>query len=41
MHCFKEMCMALQNVSKPNLKLKAVKKKFSDEKYMGVSKFRI
>ena len=30
MHCFKEMCMALQNVSKPNLKLRAIKKKYSD-----------
>lgn len=30
MRCFKEMCMALQNVSKPNLKLRAIKKKYSD-----------
>jgi hypothetical protein len=30
MRCFKEMCMALQNVSKPNLKFRAVKKKYSD-----------
>jgi hypothetical protein len=41
MKCFKEMCMALQNVSKPNLKLKAIKKKYNDDKYMGVSRFRI
>lgn len=41
MRCFKEMCMALQNISKPNLKLKAIKKKYNDDKYMGVSRFRI
>lgn len=29
MKCFKEMCIALQNASRPSLKLKALKKKFS------------
>lgn len=41
MKCFKEMCLALQNNSRPNLKLKALKKKFADEKYFGVSRVRI
>jgi hypothetical protein len=41
MHCFKDMCMALQNLSRPNMKLRAIKKKYNDEKYMGVSRFRI
>jgi hypothetical protein len=41
MRCFKDMCLALQNISRPNLKLKAIKKKYADEKYMGVSRFRI
>jgi hypothetical protein len=30
MRCFKDMCLALQNISRPNLKLKALKKKFAD-----------
>lgn len=30
MKCFKEMCIALQNASKPSLKLKALKKKFNN-----------
>lgn len=30
MKCFKEMCLVLQNASKPNLKLKALKKKFNN-----------
>ena len=41
MKCFKDMCHALQNAGRPNLKLKAIKKKYSSEKYMGVGKFRI
>jgi hypothetical protein len=41
MKCFKEMCLALQNTSKVNNKLRAIRKKYSDEKYLGVAKFRI
>ena len=41
MKCFKEMCLALQSTGRPNLKLRAIKKKYSGEKYMGVGKFRI
>ena len=41
MRCFKEMCQGLTNVCRPSLKLKAIKKKFNSEKYMGVAKFRI
>jgi len=41
MKCFKEMCQALQNAGRAGLKLKAIKKKFSQEKYVGVGKFRI
>jgi hypothetical protein len=41
MKCFKDMCLILQNVSRPNLKLRAIKKKFSDDKYMSISRFRI
>jgi hypothetical protein len=41
MKCFKEMCIALQNASRPNLKLKALKKKFTQEKYLGIAKLRI
>lgn len=41
MKCFKDMCQALTNVCRPSLKLKAIKKKYSHEKYMGVGKFRI
>lgn len=41
MLCFKQMCMCLQNASKANLKLKALKKKFGQDKYQGVAKFRI
>jgi hypothetical protein len=41
MKCFKEMCLALQNMSRSHIKLKALKKKFSEEKYMGVARFRI
>lgn len=40
MKCFKEMAIALQNISRPNLKLKALKKKFGDEKFFGVSRVR-
>lgn len=29
MNCFKDMCTAMQNASRPNLKLKAIKKKYS------------
>lgn len=41
MRCFKEMCITLTNVSRPTLKLKAIKKKYSQEKYMGVARVRI
>lgn len=41
MKCFKEMCLALQHASKPAPKLKAIKKKYSEEKYYGVARFRI
>lgn len=41
MKCFKDMCQALTNICRPGLKLKAIKKKFASEKYMGVGKFRI
>jgi hypothetical protein len=41
MRCFKEMCVLIQNQSKPTNKLKAIKKKYSDEKYMGVAKYKI
>ncbi len=41
MKCFKDMCLALQNTSRANYKLKALKKKYSEERYMGVSRFRI
>ncbi len=41
MKCFKDMCMALQNISRPNMKLKAIKKKYGDEKFLAVSRFRI
>ena len=39
--CFKEMCNALTNVCRPSLKLKAIKKKYTQDKYMSVGKFRI
>lgn len=41
MKCFKDMCTSFQNISRPNIKLRAIKKKYADEKYMGVSRFRI
>ena len=41
MKCFKDMCQALTNVCRPSLKLKAIKKKYSHEKYLAVGKFRI
>ena len=30
MRCFKEMCITLTNMGRPNLKLKAIKKKYSN-----------
>ena len=41
MKCFKDMCQALTNVCRPTLKLKAIKKKYGQERFMGVGKFRI
>lgn len=41
MKCFKDMCQALTNVCRPSLKLRAIKKKYSHEKYLAVGKFRI
>lgn len=41
MKCFKDMCQALTNMCRPNLKLKAIKKKYGLQKFMGVGKFRI
>lgn len=41
MRCFKDMCLALEKASKPSIKLRAIKKKYSGEKYMGVARFRI
>jgi hypothetical protein len=41
MHCFKDLCLALQNASKPNLKLRANKRKYHDEKNAAVSRYRI
>lgn len=41
MQCFKELCVVLQNASKPLAKLKAIRKKYMEEKRMGVSKLRI
>ena len=41
MKCFKDMCQALTNMCHPSLKLKAIKKKYSSERYQGVGKFRI
>lgn len=34
MSCFKEMCTAMQNHSRPGVKLRAIKKKYSMEKYL-------
>lgn len=41
MKCFKEMCVALQNSSRATQKLRAIKKKYSDEKYFGVARLKI
>lgn len=41
MRCFKDMCLALEKASKSSVKLRAIKKKFSGDKYMGVARFRI
>jgi hypothetical protein len=41
MGCFKDMCTAMQSICRLNLKLRAIKKKYSHERYMEVSKFRI
>ena len=41
MKCFKEMCIALQNASRPSLKLKAIKKKYSVDKFQSVARLRI
>lgn len=41
MRCFKEMCLALQNASKHGGKLKAIKKKYAEERFYGVARFRI
>ncbi len=35
------MCILLQNASKSLSKMKAIKKKYMDEKHMNVSKIRI
>jgi hypothetical protein len=35
------MCLALEKASKSGAKLRAIKKKFSSDKYMGVARFRI
>lgn len=41
MRCFKDMCLALEKASKSGVKLRAIKKKYSSDKYMGVARFRI
>ena len=41
MRCFREMCLALQNVSRANIKLKAIRKKYGLDKYLAVARFRI
>lgn len=41
MRCFKDMCLALEKASKSNCKLRAIRKKFSGDRYMGVARFRI
>lgn len=41
MRCFKDMCLAFEKASKSGVKLRAIKKKYSGDKYMGVARFRI
>jgi hypothetical protein len=41
MGCFKDMCAAMQNVTRPNAKHRAIRKKYSHDRYMEVAKFRI
>ena len=41
MKCFKEMCLALQSASKGGAKLKAIRKKYQDDRFYGVARFRI
>ena len=39
--CFKDMCTAMQNATRPQAKHRAIRKKYSQERYMEVAKFRI
>lgn len=41
MACFKDMCGAMQNVARPSAKHRAIRKKYSSDRYMEVAKFRI
>lgn len=41
MACFKDMCLAMQNATRSNAKHRAIRKKYSHERYMEVAKFRI
>lgn len=41
MACFKDMCTAMQNATRPHAKHRAIRKKYSQERYMEVAKFRI